>query len=173
MRAADDEPVAGIIIDLRENGGGSIEDMLAVISLFHDGGSIGTQVDRNNSYQLNVPKHNTIPGYADIPIMILTSSATASAAEMFSAGMRHLRDAVIIGETTAGNSENLFPYDLEDGSVLWVAELLYKQPNGAYIEDVGIIPDVTVADAWEQHDATDDPFIRAAADYFNKTHPTP
>lgn len=173
LRAAGDEPVTGLIIDVRENGGGSIEDMLSVISLFHDGGSIGTQVDRNNIYQLHVPTRRVMPGYADIPIVILTSSATASAAEMFSAGMRHLRAAVIIGETTAGNSENLFPYDLEDGSVLWVAELLYKQPNGSFIEDVGIVPDIVLTDAWEQDETTDDPFIHAAVDYLTKTHPTP
>jgi C-terminal peptidase prc len=166
-------PVEGLIIDVRENGGGSIEDMLSIIALFHDGGSIGTQVDRNNIYQLRVPSKRVLAPFDDVPIVLLTSADTASAAEMFSAGMRALRQATIVGETTAGNSENLFPYDLEDGSVLWLAELLYKQPDGTYIEDVGVIPDIELADAWDSTDARQDPFIVAARAALSNTHPVP
>lgn len=173
IQAQGNEDVAGLIIDIRENGGGSIEDMLAVIAIFHDGGSIGAQVDRNNTYQLNVPRNRVIAPYDRIPIVLLTSANTASAAEMFSAGMRHLRDTPIIGETTAGNSENLFPYDLEDGSVLWVAELLYQRPDGTLIDDVGVVPDITLPNAWdEQHIATD-PFIDAARQQLQQRITTP
>lgn len=171
--AMNDEPVAGLIIDLRENGGGSIEDMLAVVALFHDGGSIGTQVDRNNIYQLRVPNNRVLTPFDQVPIVLVTSGDTASAAEMFSAGMRALRDVTIIGETTAGNSENLFPYDLEDGSVLWLAELLYKRPDGTYIEDVGVIPDVELVYAWDTIDTRQDPFIAHAVETLNTTHPVP
>ena len=166
-------PVEGVIIDIRENGGGSIEDMLAVIALFHDGGSIGSQVDRNNTYQLNVPQRRIMAPFDTVPIVLLTSTNTASAAEMFSAGMLYLRNALIIGETTAGNSENMFPYDLEDGSVLWVAELLYQRPDGTYIEDVGVIPDITLQDAWDERDVLVDPFVVAAREQLSQRTTTP
>lgn len=173
MTAMGLDDVAGLIIDIRENGGGSIEDMLAVMALFHNGGSIGTQVDRNNTYTLNIPIKRVLPPFDNVPIVLLTSRDTASAAEMFSAGMRHVRHATIIGETTAGNSENLFPYDLEDGSVLWLAELLYRQPDGNYIEDVGVAPDIVLTHAWDGINASDDPFIAAAIAHIKTAHPTP
>jgi C-terminal peptidase prc len=152
----------GLIIDIRENGGGSIDAMLNVVALFHDGGTIGDQIDRNNSYPLTVPTNHTLPPFDDLPIAVLTSRDTASASEMFTAGLRHLRTITVIGEPTAGNSENLYPYDFDDGSVLWIAELLYRQPNGAYIENVGVIPDIPITDAWDEMNPANDMFIKAA-----------
>jgi C-terminal processing protease CtpA/Prc len=81
---------------------------------------------------------------------------------MFTAGLRHLRTVTVIGETTAGNSENLYPYDFDDGSVLWLAELLYRQPNGDYIENVGVVPDILITDAWDDMNPDNDMFIKAA-----------
>lgn len=152
----------GLIIDIRENGGGSIDAMLDVVALFHDGGTIGEQVDRNNTYPLTVPTNHTLPPFEHLPIAILTSHDTASASEMFTAGLRHLRTVTVVGETTAGNSENLYPYDFDDGSVLWLAELLYRQPSGAYIENVGVIPDISITDAWDDMNPDNDLFIKAA-----------
>ena len=152
----------GLIIDIRENGGGSINAMLDVVALFHDGGTIGDQIDRNNTYSLTVPTNHTLPPFDDLPIAVLTSRNTASASEMFTAGLRHLRTITVIGEPTAGNSENLYPYDFDDGSVLWIAELLYRQPNGAYIENVGVIPDIPITDAWDDMNPANDMFIKAA-----------
>lgn len=138
----------GIIIDLRENYGGNIQSMLDVIAIFFDGGTIGSQIDRDNRYPLNVSRNQTNARYQGAKLVILTSSETASAAEMFASGMRSLGAVTIIGETTAGNSENLYPYQLADASVLWVAELLFAQTDGSYIDDVGVIPDIAVTQDW-------------------------
>ncbi len=158
----------GLIIDIRENGGGSIDAMLDVVALFHDGGTIGDQIDRNNTYPLTVPTNHTLPPFDYLPIAVLTSRDTASASEMFTAGLRHLRTITVIGEPTAGNSENLYPYDFDDGSVLWIAELLYRQPNGAYIENVGVIPDIPITDAWDDMNPANDMFIKAAQRVLHK-----
>jgi len=161
-QASAQQQPAGLIIDIRENGGGSIDAMLNVVALFHDGGTIGDQVDRNNSYPLTVPTNHTLPPFDRLPIAVLTSQDTASASEMFTAGLRHLRKITVVGETTAGNSENLYPYDFDDGSVLWLAELLYRQPNGEYIENVGIVPDIVITDGWDDVHPDQDKFINAA-----------
>lgn len=161
-QASAQQQPTGLIIDIRENGGGSIDAMLNVVALFHDGGTIGDQVDRNNTYPLIVPTNLTFPPFDRLPIAVLTSQDTASASEMFTAGLRHLRKITVIGEPTAGNSENLYPYDFDDGSVLWLAELLYRQPNGEYIENVGIVPDIVITDGWDDVHPNQDKFITAA-----------
>jgi C-terminal processing protease CtpA/Prc len=94
-----------------------------------------------------------------VPIIVLTSGETASAAEMFASGLRSLRGATIIGETTAGNTENLYPYDLADGSTLWLAELLFRQNDGTYIDDIGVQPDIVVDAEWGTFKPANDPFI--------------
>jgi C-terminal processing protease CtpA/Prc len=95
-------------------------------------------------------------------LVLLTSGETASAAEMFAAGMRSLGDVTIIGETTAGNSENLYPYQLSDASVLWVAELLFAQTDGSYIDDIGIIPDIAVTQNWNELGSGNDSMLNRA-----------
>lgn len=148
-----------IIIDIRENYGGSIGSMLDVLAFFHDGGVMGEQVGRDQTYELEVPEGKVLPAYATVPIIVLTSGETASAAEMFASGLRSLRGATIIGETTAGNTENLYPYDLVDGSTLWLAELLFRQNDGTYIDDIGVQPDIVVDAEWGTFKPANDPFI--------------
>jgi len=148
-----------LIIDIRENYGGSIGSMLDVMALFHSGGVMGEQVGHSNTYQLEVPEGRVIPAFATIPIIILTSGESASAAEMFASGMRSLRGARIIGEVTAGNTENLYPYDLDDGSTLWLAELLFRQTDGTYIDDIGVQPDTIIVTEWGTFKPANDPFV--------------
>lgn len=160
--SAQHEVPRGIIIDIRENYGGNIQSMLDVIAIFFDGGTIGSQIDRNNSYPLSVNHGQTDARYRNAELVLLTSGETASAAEMFAAGMRSLGDVTIIGETTAGNSENLYPYQLSDASVLWVAELLFAQTDGSYIDDIGIIPDIAVTQNWNELGSGNDSMLNRA-----------
>ena len=154
-----------LIIDVRENYGGSISAMLNVMGLFQSGGVMGEQVGRDSTYTLEIPRNNTLPNYATIPIVILTSGETASAAEMFASGMRSTRGARIIGQVTAGNTENLYPYDLDDGSTLWLAELLFRQNDGTFIDDIGIQPDIIIDAEWGTFKPQNDPYIiQALAD---------
>lgn len=158
-----------MIIDVRENYGGSIGSMMDVLALFHDGGIMGEQVGRDQTYQLELPENRVLPAYATIPLIVLTSGETASAAEMFASGLRSLRGAVIVGETTAGNTENLYPYDLADGSTLWLAELLFRQNDGTYIDDIGVQPDVVVEAEWGTFKPANDPFIIQAIDELTRS----
>jgi C-terminal processing protease CtpA/Prc len=148
-----------IIIDIRENYGGSIGSMVDVLALFHAGGIMGEQVGRDKTYQIEVPSNRVLPLFGTIPLVILTSGETASAAEMFASGLRSLRGAIIVGETTAGNTENLYPYTLADGSTLWLAELLFRQNDGTYIDDIGVQPDIVVDAEWGTFKPESDPFI--------------
>lgn len=155
-------PLDGLIIDVRDNGGGFIDLMLNTVALFADGGSIGSSRGRGSSSKLRVPGGKTLPGLAEVPVVVLTGPDTVSAAEMFAAGMRALGRARVVGMPSAGNTENLLQRGLDDGSRLWLAELAYYLPDGSQIEGRGVLPDRAVEAEWWRFAPEEDPQIRAA-----------
>ncbi len=162
-------PLDGLIIDVRDNSGGRIDYMLNTIALFQDGGTIGKSSGRDYSDTLTVPGGRVIPAYRSLPIAILTGDGSVSAAEMFSAGMQHLGRAKVVGTRSAGNTENLLSHDLEDGSRLWLAELVFRLPDGTLIEGKGVIPDREVAADYWRFPLERDPQVKAAVDVLAPT----
>lgn len=160
-------PLRGMIIDVRDNSGGYIHVMRNIIALFHDGGSIGASVGRNEREEQRIPRGRTIPELTMIPVVILISEETASAAEMFTAGMRILRQATVVGVPSSGNTENLYGYDFSDGSRLLLAEVAYQLPDGTLIEGTGIIPDVLIEAEWWRFPPEQDPQLLAAQEILN------
>ncbi|MFN8504232.1 S41 family peptidase [Kouleothrix sp.] len=154
--------LSGLIVDVRDNGGGYIEVMLETLALFIDGGSIGSSASRRSRSDLAIPGGEVVPGFADLPIVVLINEGTASAAEMFAAGMRVRGRGRLVGATTAGNTENLVLHNFDDGSRLWLAEYAYRLPDGSLIEDVGVRPDREVRAQWWRFEPIDDPQIKAA-----------
>jgi C-terminal peptidase prc len=155
-------PLDGLIVDVRDNGGGRLDLMLATIGLFIDGGTIGNSVGRRADNRLRVPNGKVLSELAETPVVVLVGSETASAAEMFAAGMQVLERARVVGVPSSGNTENLVPHDLSDGSRLWLAELNYRLPDGSQIEGRGVQPDRIVDVEWWRYDPADDPQIKAA-----------
>ncbi len=147
---------------MRDNGGGRLDLMLATIGMFVDGGTIGSSAGRDQENRLRVPGGQVLAGLADTPIAVLVGPESASAAEMFAAGMRVLGRARIVGMPSSGNTENLVPHDFEDGSRLWLAELNYRLPDGSEIEGQGVQPDRVVDVEWWRYEPADDPQIKAA-----------
>jgi carboxyl-terminal processing protease len=156
--------LAGLIIDVRNNSGGYVHLMRNTVALFHDGGSIGSTSGRNERTEQIIPTGQTIAGMADVPITILIGEDSASAAEMFAAGMQVLGRATLVGLPTAGNTENLYSYTYDDGSRLLLAQVAYRLPDGTLIEDRGALPDRVVDVEWWRYDLLDDPQVLVARD---------
>jgi C-terminal peptidase prc len=154
----------GLIIDVRSNSGGYVHLMRNTIALFHSGGSIGSTSGRIERTEQQIPEGQTIPGLADLPIAVLIGDESASAAEMFAAGMQVLGRAVIVGMPSAGNTENLYSYTYDDGSRLLLAQVAYRLPDGTLIEDRGVLPDRVVDVEWWRYDLRDDPQLLVARD---------
>jgi C-terminal processing protease CtpA/Prc len=76
--------------------------------------------------------------------------------------MRVRGRARIVGTTSAGNTENLLPHNLADGSLLWLAEYAYRLPDGSLLEGKGVQPDRVVDAQWWRFAPADDPQIQAA-----------
>jgi carboxyl-terminal processing protease len=145
------EALKGLIVDVRANPGGYI-----------DGGSISTESGREEESEVLVPAGRTMPLLEGLPVVVLSGPYTSSAAESFVAGMQVHGRAKVVGQPTAGNTESISWHQLSDGSVLRIAEWIYKPPDGAVIEGRGVQPDVVVeGDLW-QYDGPDDPQLKAA-----------
>lgn len=154
----------GLIIDVRGNSGGYVHLMRNSIALFHDGGSIGSTSGRSQSEEQIIPNGQQITALDGLPIAVLIDADTVSAGEMFAAGMQVLGRAVIVGVPSAGNTENLYSYDFDDGSRLLIAEVAYRLPDGTLIEDRGVIPDRIVESEWWRFDPDEDPQLLAAVE---------
>lgn len=134
----------GVIIDLRNNGGGDAEAMAEIASSFLGAGvSLGEFTDRSgSSFSVSTSFLTAEPVAIHVPVIVLTGERTASAAEIFVAALGKVKRARIIGTQTCGCVLAIRArHNLPDGGVLDVSELDYKTPDGERLEGQGIEPD--------------------------------
>ena len=144
------EGASGIILDLRANGGGDAEAMADVVSSFLDDGTgLGKFADRGGaSFELHSYLRRLWPSAlaVKLPLVVLTSESTASAAEIMASALKTNRAAKIVGTQTCGcvlaiRSRHTLP----DGGVLDVSEFDYRTPAGIRLEGHGITPDLVTS----------------------------
>ena len=142
------EGAEGIVLDLRSNGGGDAEAMADIASLFlEDGINLGKFADRSGaSFELQTFSKRMwrIPQLAKIklPLVVLTSESTSSAAEILVATLQHKRRARVIGTETCGCVLAIRTrHALPDGGVLDVSEFDYRTAAGLRLEGAGVKPD--------------------------------
>lgn len=141
----------GIILDLRNNGGGDAEAMTDIASAFlKTGFSLGRFIDRQGTDFAIITRGRSplIPerlAKLDLPIVVLSSERTSSAAEIFIAGLRAAGRATVIGTQTCGCVLAIRTrHELPDGGLLDISELDYQTASGYRLERNGIRPDQTV-----------------------------
>lgn len=155
-------PLDGLIIDVRQNGGGFLSELVEFEKVFIDGGVAGYEATRTEKITDRIPAGQTLAGLRGKPVVVLTSNLCESACERFSVAMHDLHRGTIIGTTTAGNTETVYPYDLSDGSRLLLAQATFVRPDGTSIEDKGLVPDTVVDVPWYQFSLADDPQMQSA-----------
>ena len=158
------EGADGIVLDLRFNGGGDAEAMADVASLFmEDGINLGKFADRSGAaFELQTfskrlwrtPRMSSIK----LPLVVLTSESTSSAAEILVAALQAKHRARVIGTETCGCVLAIRNrHALPDGGVLDVSEFDYRTAAGVRLEGFGIKPDklmkLTRADIYSRRDA--------------------
>jgi len=133
----------GIIIDLRNNPGGLLNQATGTLDLFIDKGILVSQKGRvkseNEVYYAH--KYGT---YKNIPIVVLVNGGSASASEIVSGGLQDHRRAVIVGEKTFGKGsvQAILPVNKDEAIRLTVAR--YYLPSGRTIQAKGVTPDIIV-----------------------------
>lgn len=158
------EKVAGpdlsaLIIDLRGNPGGEDVAVVEFLGAFVMG-DVLTHIGPKHRDVLSVRERSLFTRLAGVPIAVLVDRGTASYAESVAAVLQSLRNAQIVGESTQGNTEFIKPFNLPDGSRLWVAFAIGHLPDGSVVERV--VPDVPVDGGWIDRAERDDRYIRQA-----------
>ena len=144
IQAAQTAHVKGIILDLRGNPGGLLDQAVAVTSEFVPSGkTVLIEKDRSGSQKAT----STCGCAADkTPLVILVDNNTASAAEITAGSIAINRPGThIVGQTTFGTGTILTEFVLSDGSALWLGASEWLLPNGQSVYHKGITPDQPVA----------------------------
>ena len=134
--------ITSLIIDLRNNGGGIVDEALQIAGYIADKDSVLLyEVDKDNKE--TVEKNESDP-IINMPVIILTNENTASSSEILAGALKDLGKARIVGTTTYGKGVIQQILTLPDGSGLKITTEKYLTPNRTEINEVGIQPDETV-----------------------------
>lgn len=137
------EKVTGLVLDLRNNPGGLLDEAVASASQFLKGGNVFLEKDARG---VEKPVPAKAGGEAtEIPLTVLVNGGTASGAEIVAGALRDAHRASLLGETTFGTGTVLSEFKLSDGSALLLAIEEWLTPSGEVIWHKGITPNVLVA----------------------------
>ncbi|MEN6389620.1 MAG: S41 family peptidase [Syntrophomonas sp.] len=137
-----EKKVKGLILDLRNNGGGEFESSINIASIFLSGKDVVSSVDAKGNKEVR----QALPGNTvTMPLVVLVNGDSASAAEILAGALQDNKRAVLVGEKTYGKGlvQTVFP--LPDGGALKLTTQKYFTPQGNDINKIGIVPDFKVS----------------------------
>jgi carboxyl-terminal processing protease len=137
------DKVDAIILDLRGNGGGLLDESVKVASIFIKSGVIVSTEGLHSTEEELRASGNAV---ADIPLYVLTDKYSASASEIVAGALQDYGRATLVGETTFGKGLVQSIEPLSNGGAVKVTTAVYLTPKGRDINKTGIVPDVVAAD---------------------------
>jgi len=149
----------GIILDLRNNPGGLLDQAVSVSDLFLSEGLIVYTQGRDKTQRKNYNASRRTED-VDVPMIVLINAGSASASEIVAGALQDRNRALILGENTFGKGSVQSIIPLSDGSAIKLTIALYYTPSGRAIQAEGIAPDLRI------------PFQRKVASEDDPEHPT-
>lgn len=150
----------GLILDLRNNGGGLVESAVGVAGAFLPPNSIVVTTNGQAGYSKRAyratypdyrlpsferdPLQNESPIFKKVPLIVLTNAYTASASEIVAGALQDASRATILGKTTFGKGSVQTLVPMTRDSALRLTTAYYFTPNGRSIQDIGIRPDIQI-----------------------------
>ncbi len=137
--------VRGIILDLRRNPGGLLDQAVKISDMFLESGVIVSTIGRNQKEKevIYAKKDGTNPNY---PLIVLVNEYSASASEIVAGALQDNKRALVMGQTSFGKGSVQSVVKLGDGSGLKLTVARYYTPSGKSIQSEGIKPDVVIDD---------------------------
>jgi carboxyl-terminal processing protease len=140
-----DQPMTGLILDLRNNPGGLLDQAIKIADLFLAKGRIvstrGRFFDANSDYFASPQSM-----FAKLPLIVLINKGSASASEVLAAALQENKRAILIGEKSFGKGtvQSLIP-SLIEGNAIKLTIAHYITPKGKDIHSIGIEPNINIA----------------------------
>jgi carboxyl-terminal processing protease len=134
----------GLILDLRDNPGGLLDQAVKISDLFIESGIIVSTVGRDPK-KIEREFATKAGTYSDFPIVVLVNQGSASASEIVAGALQDHNRAVIMGEKTFGKGSVQTLVSLPNGSGLKLTIARYYTPNDRSIQAKGIVPDILLA----------------------------
>lgn len=134
------ENIKGLVLDLRDNGGGIYDEAIAIAKKIVPKGLIVYTEDKNGKRE---EEHSTGAGI-DIPVVVLVNEESASASEILAGALKDRGVAKLVGKKTFGKGVVQGWYAIGDGTSIKLTIAKYFTPSGVCIEGVGIEPDYDV-----------------------------
>jgi len=134
------ENINGLIIDLRDNGGGIYEEVVEIAKTIVPKGLIVYTEDKNGKKEEQYSKGEGI----DIPLVVLINENSASASEVFAGAVKDRGCGTLVGKKTYGKGVVQGWFIINDGTSIKLTIAKYFTPNGVCIDGVGIQPDIDV-----------------------------
>lgn len=142
LKEIQSQKMTGIVLDLRNNPGGLLQEAVTVASQFLPDGNVMEEKDASGAIR---PLPVTPGGVAyKIPMVVLINQGSASASEIVAGAIQDAKRAQLVGESTFGTGTVLNQFNLSDGSALLLATEEWLTPSGRVIWHKGIQPDVSV-----------------------------
>lgn len=137
-----EQGIKKLIIDIRSNGGGIVDEAIDILDLITDKDStLLITTDKNNNEEITKAKKDPT---IKMPIVVLTNGYSASASEILAGALKDNKKATIVGTTTYGKGVIQELRQLTDGSGLKITTNEYFTPNHNAINKIGVTPDVEV-----------------------------
>ena len=163
-----EEDPAGIVLDLRQNPGGWLDQAIDVADLFL--GDKLVAVERFSDGREREFNARAGDVAEDVPLVVLVNNGSASASEIVAGAIQDHKRAVLIGSPTFGKGSVQRPFTLSDGSELRVTVALWFTPDGQRIQGEGLKPDIEVPWTVDEQleDPDDDPQLERAIEYLSE-----
>ncbi len=128
----------GIVLDLRDNGGGLVDSVTKVANLLLPKGQMIYYIqDKQGKKQ----EFKSVGDGLDFPVVVLVNENSASATELLAGSLRDNKSAPLVGKNTYGKGVMQAPHELSDGSMIKMTVAKYFIPSGYDINEVGLAPD--------------------------------
>jgi carboxyl-terminal processing protease len=156
-------PLKGLVLDLRNNPGGLLDESILVSSQFIKEGVI--TIERMKGDQEHIFEAQPGGVAPDVPLVVLVNRGSASASEIVAGAIKENSRGAILGEQTFGKGTVQIPHTLSDGSELRVTIAEWLTPSGQQISGEGIVPDIYVERTQEDFVEGSDPQLDRAVQY--------